>query len=61
MTKAVHPIPVHSNLHHKFSFIRLVFPLEKIYILFIGTHLKHPWMVGSKGNHPEIVLLVGRK
>ena len=35
MTKAVHPIPVHSNLHHKFRFIRLVFPLEKIYIFYL--------------------------
>ena len=34
MTKVVHPIPVHSKLHHKFSYTQLVFQLANLYCVY---------------------------
>lgn len=62
MTKVLHPIPVHSKLHHKYSYIQLVFCLTNQYFISWEpqTSLDRRG-VGRKGNHQEIVWLVGRK
>ena len=48
VTKVVHPIPVHSQLHHKYSYIQLVFCLTNQYFFSFFGSPKHPWMAGKE-------------